>query len=168
MKFGLELIFRLIILVGAATHLVLLSCSLSSYGGLVERSTSRAFVFILFNTIMSSILVKSYRPSAEYYTEFLPCGDFYDQAEEKQSEEMIRDDIESSSASSSDSDDDEEEKEEDDDDDDSDGNDEIGWGNDDEEYDETLESRIEAFIAKVISGWKEELLADKLDCKQVD
>ncbi|XP_021735782.1 MATH and LRR domain-containing protein PFE0570w-like [Chenopodium quinoa] len=52
---------------------------------------------------------------------------------------------------------------EDDDDNGSDG--EVGWDEDDEEeeYDYDLERRIEAFIAKVINGWKEEWFSDNLN-----
>ncbi|KMT12239.1 hypothetical protein BVRB_5g101840 [Beta vulgaris subsp. vulgaris] len=53
----------------------------------------------------------------------------------------------------------------DEDDDDNGSDDEIGWSDDDdeeEEYDSDLETRIEAFIAKVINGWKEEWLSDNL------
>lgn len=51
-----------------------------------------------------------------------------------------------------------------DEDDDDDGSyDEIGWDEEeDEEYDTELERRIEAFIAKVINGWKEEWFSDNL------
>ncbi|XAR70399.1 hypothetical protein NMG60_11027243 [Bertholletia excelsa] len=53
---------------------------------------------------------------------------------------------------------------EDDDDDGSDG--EVGWDDeddDDEDVNDDLEVKAEEFIAKVTSGWKEELLREKLD-----
>lgn len=162
MKFGLEIIFLLIILFGA-TYLVLLSFPLSSYGGLIGILTSRVFAFIVFNIVVCSILVISDRPSTEAYNDFMPFQDFDDEADKEQMEEKINDDNcnQSSSECSSDSDDymyyfspDGCEEEDDDDDYGSTSNDEFGWDNDDEEYDDDLESRIEEFIAKVINGWK--------------
>ncbi|CAL5359935.1 unnamed protein product [Camellia sinensis] len=43
----------------------------------------------------------------------------------------------------------------------------VGW-DDDEEFDNDLESRIEGFIAKVIKGWKEELSRENLHNNYVD
>jgi len=53
----------------------------------------------------------------------------------------------------------------DEDDDDNGSQPEMGWEDDEEEedeYDSELERRVEAFIAKVINGWREEWFTDNM------
>lgn len=53
----------------------------------------------------------------------------------------------------------------DEDDDDNGSYAEMGWedeDDDEEEYDSELERRVEAFIAKVINGWREEWFSDNM------
>lgn len=167
MNIDLQRIVLLIILIGAAS-LVLVSFSLSSYGSFMGFSTSRTFVFIMINIVISFVLVKSLGQSAEGHDEVFPLGDSDPEAAEEKIEEMI----DSSSSSSGNGDDyfdyyNSDGYEEDHDD--SDSNDGISWDSENEGCDDDhLESRIEEFIAKVIQGWKEELLAYRLNSQQVD
>ncbi|KAL2235891.1 phosphopantothenoylcysteine decarboxylase subunit VHS3-like [Sesamum indicum] len=125
--------------------------------------SSRCFVFSVFNVVFCAVLVGDDRKSAQDFdgiSDFLGFGYEVDW-EEKTMDEMSSD-------------------EDDDDFYDSDGYDsEIEWTDDDndddtdedddeelKEYDQNLEGRIEEFIAKVIKGWREELLMEKMNSNQ--
>ncbi|CAK9173140.1 unnamed protein product [Ilex paraguariensis] len=159
----------------AATSLLFLDFSFSLYGYFVGFSSNGMFVFSVLNILICAILAISFQPSADDIDAFFPFLFVYGVG--KDQTEEIHDASEGCSSPGSiisyynNGDDDNDEivdiyyldgYEEDDDDNGSDG--EIGWNDDDEkeeEYDENFESRIEEFIAKVINGWREELLMEK-------
>ena len=135
-------------------------------------------MFSVFQTLICVILAKSYNPSPDAFEGFLHVLQF-DYTEEGQTDETYEDDNDDNNSYYYDSDgydeDDNDENDsyyydsdgydEDNDDDGSDGV--VGW-DDDDEYDDDLESKIEGFIAKVVAGWKEELLREKLHNYYVD
>lgn len=123
----------------------------------------RIFVFSVFNVISFVVLVRGYRPSSDEFEASVPFvftlyDDYGDDHKDKHYDDYFYDeddDDDQSAYHGSDGYDEE-------DDDDYGSDDEIGW-NDDDDYDNNeqdydLERRVEDFIAKVIAGWKEELL----------
>ncbi|KAI3453616.1 hypothetical protein Pfo_010279, partial [Paulownia fortunei] len=154
-KFVWQLIFLFFI-----TLLIIFCFSLPSYGNFNGFSCSPIFVFPVFNIIVCAILVKCDSRSAEDFDGLMALFGFVYEDGEKETEERWRDEMSSDSEDDADayfcdSDGYESEIEWTDDNDDDEDDDEK------EEYDENLETRIEEFIAKVIRGWREELLLEK-------
>lgn len=150
MKFVWQLIFLLFIV---------FSFSLSSYGNFNEFSSSPIFVFSVFNIIICAIIVKCESKSAQDFDGLMAFfGLVYEEETEEITYEMYSDSDDDADAHFHNSDGYDSEIEwtegsggdEDEDDD-----------NEKKEYDENLESRIEEFIAKVIKGWREEILMEK-------
>ncbi|XP_057463660.1 uncharacterized protein LOC130753536 [Actinidia eriantha] len=152
-------IFLLLIL--CALTLLLINFSFSFSPDILGFSSSNLFVFSVFQTLICVILAKSYSPSPDAFDGLLHVHQF-DYTEELQTEETYGDDNEDNDSYYYDSDG----YDEDDDDNGSDGV--VGWDDDEEEFDDDLESKIEGFIAKVVAGWKEELLREKLHNYYVD
>lgn len=110
---------------------------LSWYDNLLRYSSTRIFLYSVINSIICVILAKSFRSYADEFDDFLPFLQFVNGVEEEKIEEIGNGSEFSNSRSN----------EEDNDDSGSDG--EIGWIDDDEEFDK----RVEEFISKVINGW---------------
>ncbi|XP_059639213.1 uncharacterized protein LOC132281531 [Cornus florida] len=166
---GMKLVgVSIVVFLTAAASLALLNFSLPPHLDLLGFLSNRVFLFTMFNTITFAIFAKSFKPSMDEFAEpFLHFG--YYEEEEAQSKDRPNDDDSSYHRSNCDYDDYDDDDnayyygsddgyDEDDDDDGSD--DEIGWDSN-EEHDD-LESRIDEFITKVITGWREELLRDNL------
>lgn len=134
--------------------MVLVNLPLSTNGTAFGITTSTIHPFAMLNTIIWAILVTSVRPSAKGYGDFMS---FRDSVCGQEKEEMTD---QNDNGSTADSDDYQYDFS------DTDGHDEVNDGNG--EYDDTLDSRIEEFIAKVIRGWREEQMGDNLKIKQVD
>lgn len=129
-------------------------------------SSSPLLVFSVFNTIIIAILIGNYRPSTEEVEGVMPP--FLPQNEE---EIDAQDDTGDYINCKEDENEDEDEDEVyhgsdgyDKDDDDNSSDDESCW-QDEEEYDNNLERRIESFIAKVNEEWRKERLRE-ISCKQ--
>uniref|UniRef100_A0A7N2N326 Uncharacterized protein n=1 Tax=Quercus lobata TaxID=97700 RepID=A0A7N2N326_QUELO len=124
-------------------------------------SSSPLLVFSVFNTIIIAILIGNYRPSTEEVEGVMPP--FLPQNEEdKDAQDDTGDYINGKEDENEDEDEDEEYHGSDgydEDDDDNSSDDEICW-QDDEEYDNNLERRIESFIAKVNEEWRKERLRE--------
>lgn len=129
-------------------------------------SSSPLLVFSVFNTIIIAILIGNYRPSTEevegVMPPFLPqneeeidaqddTGDYIN-CKEDENEDEVEDEVYHGSDGY------------DKDDDDNSSDDESCW-QDEEEYDNNLERRIESFIAKVNEEWRKERLRE-ISCKQ--
>ncbi|XP_048499882.1 uncharacterized protein LOC125497361 [Beta vulgaris subsp. vulgaris] len=154
-------------------------------------SLHNLIVHLLFNFLFVALIAKECcRQSISEYDTFSPIVGFAYEMEEHGDRKTSKDDEENVYMDDKEGDDDDDGKckydnyyvvysddDEDDeyyydgsdgydeDDDDNGSDDEIGWSDDDdeeEEYDSDLETRIEAFIAKVLNGWKEEWLSDNL------
>ena len=131
------------------------------YDKLLIFSYTSILRYSVFNGIIFAILVRSSGSSGGGVVELLPCLQFSDGISEQiedigyaseDSETDGSNDYDSHSGSSG--------YEEDNDDNHSDGD--IDSVEDDEETDHDLENRVEAFISKVIQGWKEELMTEKM------
>lgn len=129
-------------------------------------SSSPLLVFSVFNTIIIAIVIGNYRPSTEEVEGVMPP--FLPQNEE---EIDAQDDTGDYINCKEDENEDEDEDEVyhgsdgyDKDDDDNSSDDESCW-QDEEEYDNNLERRIESFIAKVNEEWRKERLRE-ISCKQ--
>ncbi|KAM3734957.1 hypothetical protein ACB098_10G054000 [Castanea mollissima] len=127
-------------------------------------SSSPLLVFSVFNSIIIAILIGNYRPSTEEVEGVMPP--FLPQNEE---EIDAQDDTGDYINCKEDEDEDEDEEYHgsdgyDKDDDDNSSDDEACW-QDEEEYDNNLERRIESFIAKVNEEWRKERLRE-ISCKQ--
>ncbi|PIN27083.1 hypothetical protein CDL12_00141 [Handroanthus impetiginosus] len=144
-KFGWELIVLLFFIISICVSLR------SNSNGIL---CSPIFVFSVSNIIISVILFKRDRKSAEDFDGIMAFFGFvYENNEEQEILEGSNDEMTSNMDDDDDSDDDE----------DAYFYDSDGYISDDEKeelYDEKLESRIEEFIAKVINGWKEESLME--------
>lgn len=129
-------------------------------------SSSPLLVFSVFNTIIIAILIGNYRPSTEevegVMPPFLPqneeeidaqddTGDYIN-CKEDENEDEVEDEVYHGSDGY------------DKDDDDNSSDDESCW-QDEEEYDNNLERRIESFIVKVNEEWRKERLRE-ISCKQ--
>lgn len=129
-------------------------------------SSSPLLVFSVFNTIIIAILIGNYRPSTEEVEGVMPP--FLPQNEEEiDAQDDTGDYINCKEDENEDEDEDEVYHGSDrynKDDDDNSSDDETCW-QDEEEYDNNLERRIESFIAKVNEEWRKERLRE-ISCKQ--
>ncbi|GLT78328.1 hypothetical protein SLA2020_498670 [Shorea laevis] len=132
-----------------------------------EFSFSPLLLFLVFNTLIVVLIIGSYKSPVNEDGKGMPfscffygVGSVYDDAntilEESYEEEGDVDGCASDGYY------------EDDDDNGSDDDDNDDWDDYTNEYDESLERRIEAFIAKVNEGWKEErLMEDRRKAQKV-
>lgn len=132
------------------------------YDKLLIFSYTSILRYSVFNGIIFAILVRSSGSSGGGVDELLPCLQFSDGISEEQIEDIgyASEDGETDGSNDYDSHCGSSGYEEDNDDIHSDG--EIDSVEDHEETDNDLENRVEAFISKVIQGWKEELLTEKM------
>ncbi len=118
-------------------------------------SSSPLLVYSVFNMIIIVILIGNYRPSSEEVDgampPFLPLYEGEKDTQDDTGNYIDHEDEENHGSDGNDKDDD--------DDDDGSGDDEICW-QDEEEYDNNLERRIEDFIAKVNEEWRKERLRE--------
>lgn len=138
------------------------------YDNLVMLSSTRIFRYSVFNSIIVVILARSFRSSAGGVNELLPLAQLLRGELEEQTEELKY----ASEDSNEHSDDDDSHcgssgYEDDNDDNTSDceiEDDKESADNNlaDQETEHDLENKAEAFISKVIQGWKKELMMDKL------
>ncbi|GAB4856989.1 hypothetical protein Ancab_014901 [Ancistrocladus abbreviatus] len=156
-----------------AAAFIYLSISLSLHYNIIGFFSSRVFVHLVLNSIIFAILAKSCRSSSckgedgssESDICFLGTSSegrdhvwegqnvFVDNGDGVEEDDYSSDGSDVNGCYGSDG------YYEDDDDNSSDG--EVGWDDEfEEEYDGDLKVRVEAFIAKVINGWREELLQE--------
>lgn len=130
------------------------------YENLFKISSTCTFRYFVFNSIVFVILTRSFRSSAHGVDELLPSFQFFDGVSEEQIEDIGYTSEDSDIYGSNDYDSHcgssgyEEE-------DDNGSDSETNWIEDNEETDHDLENKVEAFISKVIRGWKEEQMNDK-------
>ncbi|EOY24512.1 hypothetical protein QQP08_011828 [Theobroma cacao] len=148
---------RIILCVVALLVLKSLSTSISERCN-PEFSYNPLSLFILFNAITVAVIVGSHKPSIDEIDGFFPysCslygGPFINSTEKYSDVDDFEDDTASSDGYHADEDDDDGYHEDEAEDDSC---------NDEGEYDD-LQKRIEAFIAKVNNGWREERLRESL------
>ncbi|GAA0151088.1 hypothetical protein LIER_09882 [Lithospermum erythrorhizon] len=153
----------------------------------LQFTSNKIFMVTIFNIIVYTIMYKNIKSSytdddfnelfpsfcytckqeeEEYHQPVAPCNSSCEDQNESLGNSNV--DNECNLSNSSDDDDDDTGQYDSDgyfeDSDGSSGGGEIGWDDDDEDkaYDETLDSRIEDFIAKVTGLWREEKLAEYL------
>ncbi|KAK3224778.1 hypothetical protein Dsin_004640 [Dipteronia sinensis] len=142
----------------------------------IQFLSSSPLLFSLFNTIIFSIIIGSYKPYTNEVGQDLTCL-YYSHEVGEETQDYIK----------GNSDEEEDNYEEyhgsdgyEEDDDDSGSVNEVGWADeegyddnlqkridevgwaDEEGHDDNLQKRIEDFIAKVTNGWKEENLREKI------
>ncbi|KAK1374757.1 hypothetical protein POM88_030950 [Heracleum sosnowskyi] len=144
----------------AFISLLLLNLSML-YHNLFKFSSTCIFRYSVINSIVLVILARSFRSSACGVDELLPPLQFFDGVSEEQIKDIgyASEDSEINGSGDYDSHCGSSGYEEDNDDNGSDS--EIDWIEDKEETDHDLENKVEAFISKVIQGWKEEQINDK-------
>ncbi|KAL1830138.1 hypothetical protein ACET3Z_008550 [Daucus carota] len=173
MKAALVYPLLLILVLFAFASLLLLNFSVS-YDNLFMLSSTHIFRYSVFSSIIFVILARSFRSSAGEADEFLHFAELLSQEMEEQTEGREYASEDSSGHGSDDHDSHCGSGGYEDDYEDDSHNSEMGYiEDDDNETDSDLENKAEAFISRVIAGWKEELMMDKLlnyseywkDCK---
>ncbi|KAL8112376.1 hypothetical protein AgCh_019905 [Apium graveolens] len=130
------------------------------------KAACSIYLIVFFNFhehIDIPVGIRSFRSSADGVDEPLSSFQFFDGVSEEQMEDTGYNSEDSDIYGSNDSDSHcgSSGYEEEDDDDDNGSDSEIDWIEDKEETDHDLENKAEAFISKVIRGWKEEQMNDK-------
>ncbi|KAK1374759.1 hypothetical protein POM88_030952 [Heracleum sosnowskyi] len=171
MKAALVLMLLLVV-VCAFISLRLLNFSVL-YENLFMVSSTRMFRYSVFNSIIFVILVRSFRSAASGVDEFLPFAELLSEELKYATEDSNEQDDDDSHCASGGYEGDN------DDEDDDDGHSEMSYIEDDKETadndsknkveaeqetasDHDFDNKAEAFISKVIQGWKKELMMDKL------